>query len=331
MTTSNEGTSTLSSQNELERRIEALQAKLSAEEDKRKMAEARLNAVLESVVDAIISIDERGIVQSYNKAAKQIFGFSPHEVIGSNVCMLMPEDFRRQHQHGLERYLATGEARILGTCVEVTGQKKCGNPIPIELTISEIKIDGERQFTGIIRDITERKEAEERIRYLAHHDTLTGLPNRNMFNIHLERAISRAKRSQTDLALMYLDLDSFKPINDGYGHDAGDAVLKEIACRIKRSIRTTDTVARIGGDEFVVVLEVINGRGNAIVLAERLLSSVNEPVPYEGNHLIVSLSIGISIFPDNVEKPELLLKAADAAMYTAKATGRNTYCTFLGE
>ncbi|MCF6282278.1 MAG: GGDEF domain-containing protein [Candidatus Polarisedimenticolaceae bacterium] len=294
-------------------------------------AETRLNTILESVVDAIISINEKGIVQSYNRAAEQIFGYSAEEVLDHNVCMLMPENFRSKHLHGLERYTAGGKASILGSCVEVTGLNSKGCDFPIELTISEININTERQFIGIIRDITERKEAEEKISYLAHHDQLTKLPNRNMFNIHLERAIMRAKRNNTDLALMYLDLDKFKPINDDFGHDAGDAVLQEVASRIKRSIRTTDTVARIGGDEFVVVLECIQGTANASQLAKRLLASVEEPVSYKDNSLQVGVSIGISFLSDITNQAEKLLKTADTAMYSAKKRGRNTYCFFHEE
>lgn len=314
-----------------ESQIETLQSELVTEIDRRKTAECRLNTILTSVVDAIISINEAGIVQTYNRAATEIFGYSEGEVIGQNVCMLMPKSFHSKHLHGLERYTAGGKPAILGSCVEVTGLNSQGVEFPIELTISEIIINDTRQFTGIIRDITERKEAEEKISYLAHHDQLTKLPNRNMFNIHLERAIMRVKRNLTDLALMYLDLDNFKPVNDNYGHDAGDAVLQEIANRISGSIRVTDTVSRVGGDEFVVILECIQGSDNASKLAERLIKAIKEPIIYRGHTLDIGASIGIAFLSNKTDQAETLIKQADISMYLAKAAGRNTYKIFVEE
>jgi diguanylate cyclase (GGDEF)-like protein/PAS domain S-box-containing protein len=325
MASNSGGTGSLSS---LEQQIKALQSDLALEQERRKTAECRLNTILTSVVDAIISINDAGVVQTYNRAATEIFGHSADEVIGQNICMLMPESYRERHLHGLGRYNDSGKPTILGTCVEVTGLNSQGAEIPIELTISEIIINGVRQYTGIIRDITERKEAEEKIRYLAHHDQLTKLPNRNMFNIHLERAIMRVKRNQSDLALMYLDLDNFKPVNDNYGHDAGDAVLLEIAKRLSGSIRGTDTVSRVGGDEFVVVLESIQGDKNAIKLAERLIKTIQEPISYKDDSFNIGASIGISFLSNITDQADRLIKQADTAMYLAKEAGRNTYKIF---
>ncbi len=321
----------LDSPTTLKQQIEILQFELISEQKRRETAECRLNTILTSVVDAIVSIDESGAVQTYNRAATDIFGYSEKEVIGQNVCMLMPESFRSKHSHGLNHYNTSGKPSILGTCVEVVGLNSNGVEIPIELTVSEIILNGVRQFTGIIRDITERKEAEEKIRHLAHYDYLTDLPNRNMFNIHLERAIMRVKRNQTDLALMYLDLDKFKPVNDNYGHDAGDAVLQEIAKRLGASIRSTDTVSRVGGDEFVIILECIQGNENAVKLAERLIEIIQEPISYKYESFHIGASIGISFLSDIGNQADKLIKQADTAMYRAKEAGRNTYKVFSEE
>jgi diguanylate cyclase (GGDEF)-like protein/PAS domain S-box-containing protein len=178
---------------------------------------------------------------------------------------------------------------------------------------------------GLIRDITERKTAEQQIEYQAYHDSLTGLANRRLFQEHLTLALALAQRRQRLVAVLFLDLDHFKLINDSLGHSVGDALLKQVAMRLKAAVREGDTVARVGGDEFTIVLQELNDRDDAGVVAQKMLHTIAEPVEIGGHRLYVTTSIGITLFPDDGDDAETLLKNADNAMYLAKAEGRNTY------
>jgi len=178
---------------------------------------------------------------------------------------------------------------------------------------------------GLIRDITERKTAEQQIEYQAYHDALTGLANRRLFQEHLTLALALAQRRQRLVAVLFLDLDHFKIVNDSLGHSIGDALLKIVAARLKAAVREGDTVARVGGDEFTIVLQELGARSDAGVVAQKVLHTIAEPVEINGHRLYVTTSIGITLFPDDGDDAETLLKNADNAMYRAKAEGRNTY------
>ncbi len=178
---------------------------------------------------------------------------------------------------------------------------------------------------GLIRDITERKSAEQQIEYQAYHDALTGLANRRLFQEHLTLALALAQRHRRLVAVLFLDLDHFKIVNDSLGHTVGDALLKQIAIRLRKAVREGDTVARVGGDEFTIVLQDLPHRDDAVVVAEKVLRTVAQPVDVSEHRLYVTTSIGITVFPEDGEDAETLLKNADNAMYRAKADGRNTY------
>jgi diguanylate cyclase (GGDEF)-like protein len=178
---------------------------------------------------------------------------------------------------------------------------------------------------GHVRDLSERKRAEQQIEYQAYHDSLTGLANRRLFQEHLTLAISLAVRKRRPVAVLFLDLDHFKVVNDSLGHTVGDTLLREIATRLRSSIREGDVVARIGGDEFTIVLQELEKKEDAAAMAQRVLRIIAEPMEVDGQRLYITASIGITIYPDDGEDPETLLKNADNAMYRAKAVGRNTY------
>ena len=291
----------------------------------------QLQSIIHNVMDGIITISESGVIQGFNPAAEQIFGYSQHEVLGKNVNMLMPEPHRSEHDAYIRRYLQTGQGRILGVRGrEVMAVRKNGEQFPMELSTSEMELGGLRYFIGIVRDITERKLVEEKLAHFAHHDYLTDLPNRILFLNSLEHSIQLAKRNNYKVAALFLDLDGFKKVNDTLGHDAGDQLLREVSRRLKEAIRASDTVARVGGDEFTFVLNKIESDKNAALMANKIIAALAEPFDLKGRQCSVGGSIGISLFPDDSGNSEDLIKQADKAMYLAKQSGKNTYKFFRG-
>jgi diguanylate cyclase (GGDEF)-like protein len=176
---------------------------------------------------------------------------------------------------------------------------------------------------GISTDITERKDIEEHMQHMAQYDALTHLPNRALFNDRLHQAIAAAQRNKARLALMFIDLDKFKPVNDTYGHGVGDLLLKEVALRIQDCLRESDTAARIGGDEFVILLPAIETQQDASKVGEKILHALNQPFALAGHTLNISGSIGVAVYPEHGKDEKLLVKSADIAMYHAKKNGRN--------
>ncbi len=294
-------------------------------------SETRTRAVLDSVDDAIITISESGVIEIFNPAAERIFGYSGSEIVGRNVSLLMPEPHRGRHDGYLKRYLETGESKILGVVREVTGVRKNGTGFPLELTASEVWVEARRLYIASARDITARKEAEQHIMYLANHDALTGLPNRILLQDRIRQAIAQARRGNARGAVLFIDLDQFKTINDSLGHDVGDLLLKAVAERLVSGLRSEDTVARQGGDEFIVVLPRVANAQDAGTVAQKLLDALMLPYQAKGSELHTSASIGIAIFPDDGEDGDTLLKNSDTAMYHAKEAGRTNYQFFTPE
>ena len=291
-------------------------------------SETRTLAVLESVDEGIIAIDQHGMIETFNPAAERIFGCSASETVGRNVCQLMPEPHRSHHDGYLERYLETGEPHALGAIREVIGVRKDGASFPLELKVSKVHIGTRVLYIASARDITARKDAEQHIIYLANHDALTDLPNRNLLQDRIQQAISQERRRNEQGAVLFIDLDQFKTINDSLGHDFGDLLLQAVAQRLVSSLRSEDTVARQGGDEFIVVLPNITNAQDAGEVAQKLLDALMLHYHIKGKELHVSASIGIAIFPDDGEDGDTLLKNSDTAMYHAKDAGRNNYQFF---
>jgi len=288
--------------------------------------ELRMNAIFKAVDQAVITIDEFGMIKAVNDVAVKIFGYERIQMIGQNVNMLMPEPHRSSHDEYLNRYHATGHSSVIDDVRQLEAVRKNGEIFPIELTVTKVAENtGRGVFIGSIRDITILKAREDRIRSLALNDNLTGLPNRASFNDKIEKAVKRALRSQGRVALMFIDLDKFKPINDEIGHDAGDMVLKTVADRLKSQIRDTDMVARLGGDEFVVVLEGVNNTQDVAKVAQKIITEVSKPIEVNDTTCSVGASIGISIFPTNAKTIPELLHVADKAMYKVKEAGRNNF------
>lgn len=286
----------------------------------------QLKAVIHHAMDGIITINEAGEIQGFNPAAEEIFGYSTQEVLGKNVNILMEKPTRAEHDERIANYIKTGLGNIIGhRGREVVAVRKNGEHFPMELSASEMFLHGQRFFIGIVRDITERKEAEQKITHMAHHDFLTGLPNRILFFDRLKQAISMAERNEQKGAVVFLDLDGFKRINDEIGHDAGDLLLQQVSQRLAGMIRATDTMARVGGDEFTFVLNSVGNAENVAAMASKMVALLAEPFDLNGQQCTIGGSIGISLFPDDAEEFGTLLKQADEAMYLAKQRGKNTY------
>jgi len=285
-----------------------------------------LSAILDNVIDGIITISDHGVIESFNASAERLFGYKACEVIGENINTLMPELYRSEHDQYLKNYRTTGQGKILGIGPrEVEAKRKDGSVTPIDLATSEAIIEGKRSFIGIVRDITERKEAAERLTKLATSDFLTGLANRSLFNERLHHAVSLAKRNHSEVAILYIDLDQFKLVNDSLGHAAGDTLLQETAKRLPKCLRESDTVARLGGDEFAVILENINHTTDIIAIAEKIIKKFEASFNINNNEIFSSVSIGISTYPDDASNIDDLLRNADIAMYKAKDSGRNNW------
>jgi diguanylate cyclase (GGDEF)-like protein/PAS domain S-box-containing protein len=292
--------------------------------------------ILDNVADGIITTDIQGTIESYNNAATRIFGFAADEVIGQFVNKLMPDLFADTPLEATGRIPATGLERVLGKRREIEGLRKDGTYFPMELSVSRVLYNGQVKLIGLVSDISERRLHEERIQRLAFYDPLTELPNRRLLMDRLQHALASSTRNGALGALLLLDLDHFKNLNDTHGHDAGDLLLCQVAERLTRCVREGDTVARLGGDEFVIVLEglsvnVHEAAARAKAVGEHILSLLSQTYLLDEIEHYSSPSIGITLFSQHAETVDALLKRADVAMYQAKAAGRNTLQFFDSE
>ncbi|HEY0846395.1 MAG TPA: diguanylate cyclase [Noviherbaspirillum sp.] len=320
----------------LRSQVKPLVAKLIRSERHATSRELHIRTVVDNIAEGIITLNENGTIASFNRAAARIFGYSPEEAIGMPITAMMPPSMRDLHEEGMRRYLRDGSPRFVGMGNrELLAMHKNGTVFPLELAITEMRADEGRLFVGIVRDISERKKAAERMQHLAHYDILTDLPNRALFADRLRQAFAKARRDKCRMALLFVDLDKFKPVNDSYGHDTGDLLLKEVAARLQDCLRESDTVARVGGDEFIVLLPQIDAGQDGLLVAEKILAALSAPFHVAGHALDISASIGVAIYPEDGHDQEALLKSADTAMYRAKESGGAAVIAFsrlsLGE
>jgi diguanylate cyclase (GGDEF)-like protein/PAS domain S-box-containing protein len=295
-------------------------------------------AIQETALDSIISIDSRGKIIAFNAAAEATFGYEAAEVIGQDLAgLIVPERLREPFRRGLAHYLKTGEGPILGKRVEMSALAASGEEFPVEVAIVANHLRGSVCFTATIRDLTLRKHAEMELARAAMYDKLTGLPNRSLLLDRVQQALARACHSRGLFALMFLDFDRFKHINDALGHDVGDALLCEIASRLTSELRCGDTLsrpeagtsaARMGGDEFVVMIEPIGQVDEALAVADRLLAELARPYRLGQHEVFSTASIGIVVAQGDYDRPEDLIRDADTAMYEAKRAGRARYALF---
>jgi diguanylate cyclase (GGDEF)-like protein/PAS domain S-box-containing protein len=279
--------------------------------------------VIEASLDGIMIVDAERKIEFVNPAFTHMTGYTSEEIIGQNPNVLKSG----HHDEPFYKHMYTVLAAQDYWQGEIWNRRKNGEIYPEWLTINVIRDeDGQiTQYAAIFSDITERKKTEERIKNLAYFDVLTGLPNRRLFTDRLQVAIANAHRHGHPLAIMFLDLDLFKRINDSLGHGVGDQVLVETAGRISHCIREGDTVARLGGDEFTILLPELDHLEDAAKLAERVIGHVKQPFMVDDHELYVTTSIGIAVYPEDGATVEALIKNADTAMYRAKDLGRNSF------
>jgi diguanylate cyclase len=288
--------------------------------------EAELRAVIEYANDAYISINEDIVVTAWNREAERTFGWTAEEAVGRNLDgLIMPASMGDTHRHGAALYLATGHAPILHKRLELPARRKDGSTLMVEIRVHPVDLGDRKIFCAFLHDITDRKALEVRRDREARHDALTGLPNRRALAEILPLAQARTDRTTLTLAVMFIDLDGFKEINDTHGHDAGDDVLRVVGERLRGCVRRTDSVVRLAGDEFTVVVEgLMEGAAEARRVAEKIVARVSEPIAVQGRIVgSVGASVGVSLYrAGGARSPDELIKIADALMYAAKRGGK---------
>ncbi len=308
--------------------------------------EEEFHSVVETASDAIISVDARGLVGLWNQASQNIFGYTAAEMIGQSLSRIMPERFRADHQRGIHRLLESGEPRVIGKTFETVGLRKGGSEFPIELSLASWTVRNETYFTGIIRDISKRKEAERKqkeseqkyrqlfveMKELAQKDPLTNLWNHRRITEQIEYEIERSSRGSHLFSIMMMDVDSFKPINDTYGHLVGDDVLLRVARTLEKQSRSVDSIGRYGGDEFLVILPYTNGEQakNLAVSFSNVLQENGLQVDQD-TPIPIRLSIGVATNPFDGSTAKDLISKADERMYRSKLSSRQVVATSVAE
>lgn len=280
-------------------------------------------SLLESAIDCIMLLNSSGRIIAFNPAAEAIFGYERKKALGLTLIdFLFEKD--GQETTFLNLLFTAKDETIIGKRIELKAFRSDGSVFPAELTITSTTYKGKHVYTAYLRDLTEKKKTEEIIQQLAYFDQLTGLPNRNQFNQLFHDALNKAKQHNQSLALLFLDVNRFKLINDTLGHLLGDLVLQKFSALLSESLFAQSIVSRLSGDEFVILYPLGN-RKSAAVQAEKIIQQLEAPFQIDGRNVFVSTSIGISLYPIDGEDLEVLLKNADQAMYQAKERGGNHY------
>ncbi len=323
---------------QLEETVKLRTAELETRSEALAESEERFRLISTAAKDAIVIVGDKEEITYWNPAAEKIFGYHASDVLNQNMhVILAPPEYHQDAHAGFERFEQFGTGPLIGKTFEIKAKHKNGKDFPVELSISAFRYQQVWHAIGIVRDITERKRMEEQVRQLAFYDPLTNLPNRRLLDDRLQQALLASKRSGYYGALMVLDLDNFKPLNDVYGHITGDMLLEQVALRLKACIREADTVARFGGDEFVILLpELTQDRSVSSLQAKQVAEKIRSALalPYhltiknkDGTDVNVehscSASVGVALFLGQTVDAQDILDWADTAMYQAKELGRN--------
>ena len=284
----------------------------------------RIQSILNAMEEGLLTLNEDGKIVSANNAMSIIFGYKPSDFLGMELSTLIKSRKIQTSEH----ITALLNEQVDGHNVyksDEKGQHKNGTAIPLKIDIREVYLEHEKHYTVLFRNVSEQYEAEKLIRHMAWHDSLTGLANRNLLSERLDEALKLARRLEKKVAVMILDLDKFKPVNDLHGHVTGDKLLKVVADRLMKCAREVDTVARLGGDEFAIVFTNIEDDANIVTIADRIIESIQQLIDIEGNIIQIGTSIGISFFPGDADSPVELIRMADVALYQAKEDGRRVF------
>ena len=315
---------------ELETKVSERTQELQNSNEELELSRSRVLAIMDNIADAIVTITEQGLIESFNHAAERLYGYQAQEVLGKNVSLLMMEQDARNHDGYLQRYRESGRPGLIGAgSREVLAKRKNGSSVPVELTIGEIAFQDKKLFVGAMRDISGRKVLIDNLQYLAEHDNLTGLWNRRYIGKEIDKSINRARRgSRADCALLYIDLDDFKPVNDQFGHEAGDMVLVDVANIIKSRLRNTDCAARIGGDEFLILLVDVSAQQAFEIAHDYRAKVAAYRFQRQGKTVSIGCSIGVAAINAQSESLKTTLAQADHACYAAKHKGKNEVVLF---
>lgn len=307
----------------------AVTARLAAEIGAARLRLENARHILSIADMAIIATNRDGNITESNRCAQAMFGYQEQELLGKPIHLLLPPHFRQHHAELLKAFVDGEEReRRMSGRNEVVGYRKDGSFFPLEASIVKFR-DGDNWLLVVtLRDITERKRAEEELTRRATHDTLTGLPNRSLIRERLTHALQRSRRSGLSVSLLFVDLDGFKLINDSHGHEAGDEMLKAVAARLIEQVRPGDTVGRLAGDEFVVLCDQVEQPLGMSVLAARINDVLRQPIVFKGVDLFVTGSIGVAIGNGSTHSADDLLRYADTAMYAVKESGRDGWQFF---
>ena len=281
-----------------------------------------LEALFAAAPEPMLVVDSDGRIRLANTRAEQLFGFEPGAMAGREVDALVPAALAGRHSRHRASYAADPRTRTMGAGVDVRARRADGSEFPVDVALGFADVDGEGLVIAIVRDITVPKRDRDELRYLSEHDALTGLYNRRGLDRQLGQALAHARRHGVPSALLLMDLDGFKQVNDRFGHLRGDRMLRDVACALRRRMRAGDTIARLGGDEFAVVARFVTDAG-AEVLARDLLAvarsaAAREPLDAD---IRMTMSVGLVPLPGGGQDPLAVIAAADRAMYEAKRAG----------
>lgn len=281
-----------------------------------------LTELVEDAPDALLVVDTQGLIKRVNRQTESLFDYPREQLLGQSVEMLVPERYRSRHVRHRDAYVATLLPRRMGEGKPFLGRRRDGSEVPVEVSLAPLTLPGGQAFAAAVRDATARVELESELLRMALHDPLTGLPNRTLVLDRLRNALARQRRQGASVALLFVDIDQLKMVNDSLGHDAGDALIKATGQRMTEVLRPSDTVARVGGDEFIILIEDVAGPSDALVLADRLRSVVRGPIIVGDRELRPTVSIGVAMSSE-ASSDHVMVREADDAMYRAKRNGRD--------